>query len=59
MYCLSVYFNLFCGKFSLFHLKSICFQKGHQYAYIRLSSQFHFSFDKLVSALFAKAFTSK
>ena len=59
MYCLSACFNLFCGKFSLLHLQSICFQKGHQYSYIRLSSQFNFLCDKIVPASFTKVFASK
>ena len=52
MCCLSVYFNLFCGEFSVFHLQSICFQKGLQYAYIMLPSHFNFPCDMLVSPCF-------
>ena len=48
MYCLSVYFSPICGTFSLLYIQSICFQKGHQYSYIRLSSQFNFPCVKLV-----------
>ena len=59
MYCLFLYFNFSCGKFGLFHLDSICFQKEHQYADIRLSSQLNFSHEKLVPALFTKVFSSK